>query len=149
MSTRVRRTASTSMYIFLEARCLKNSLITQTNLNYFIYEMLQIPKDPLPVMVWIHGGGFFAGDGTTDLYGPERILDPGSVILVTVNYRLGSLGFLSMGDDVLPPNLGMLDQTEALKWVHKNIASFGGDPGKVRGHKKEKNAGKLWLFVIR
>ncbi len=100
-------------------------------------------------MVWIHGGGFFAGDGTTDLYGPERILDPGSVILVTLNYRLGSLGFLSMGDDVLPPNLGMLDQTEALKWVHKNIASFGGDPGKVRGHKRKKNAGKLWLFLIR
>jgi hypothetical protein len=52
-------------------------------------------------------------------------------ILVSINYRLGPLGFLSTLDDVLPANLGMWDQLEALKWVNKNIREFGGDPNKV------------------
>ncbi len=66
-------------------------------------------------MVWIHGGAFFGGDGTTGLYGPERILEPGSVMLVTMNYRLGPLGFMSTGDDVIPANLGMWDQVSLTK----------------------------------
>ncbi len=82
-------------------------------------------------MVWIHGGGFFAGDGTSDLYGPGRIMEKENVILVNINYRLGSLGFLSMEDNQMPSNLGFWDQNLALKWVQKNIGAFGGDPKKV------------------
>ncbi len=59
-------------------------------------------------------------------------------VLVTLNYRLGPLGFLSMGDDTLPGNLGLWDQRMALRWVRENIHAFGGDPDRVRKKKKLK-----------
>ena len=58
----------------------------------------------LPVMVFIHGGAFFLGDGTPEFYGPGWLIDHG-IVLVTINYRLGPLGFMSTGDDVIPANL--------------------------------------------
>nr|XP_018917733.1 PREDICTED: esterase FE4-like [Bemisia tabaci] len=82
----------------------------------------------LPVMVWIHGGAFQMGAGS--VYGPELLLDK-DVILVTINYRLGTLGFLSTGDEVIPANLGLKDQALAIKWVHENIEYFGGNPDLV------------------
>ena len=83
-----------------------------------------------PVMVWIHGGGFTIGDGGVEFYGPDNFMDK-DVVVVSINYRLGVLGFLSTGDDVIPGNMGMWDQVTALEWVKKNIAAFGGDPDKV------------------
>ena len=83
---------------------------------------------PLPVMVFIHGGGFISGTGF--IYGPEFILDR-DVVLVNFNYRLGPLGFASTGDDVMPGNYGMKDMVQALKWVRDNIRAFGGDPNLV------------------
>jgi len=82
----------------------------------------------LDVMVWIHGGGWISGSG--DIYGPEYLADA-DVILVTFNYRLGPLGFLSTGDDVVPGNAGLKDMVQALRWVQKNIAAFGGNPDSV------------------
>ena len=58
----------------------------------------------LPVMVFIHGGAFFLGDGTPEFYGPGWLIDHG-IVLVTINYRLGPLGFMSTGDNVIPANL--------------------------------------------
>ncbi|XP_071115159.1 bile salt-activated lipase-like [Haliotis cracherodii] len=78
-----------------------------------------------PVIVWIHGGGFVAGDAFT--YDPSSIVGTGQVIVVTIQYRLGPLGFLSTNDDVSRGNYGLWDQHLALEWVKKNIASFGGD----------------------
>lgn len=83
-----------------------------------------------PVMVWIHGGGFVHGEGTGELYGPDLFMDE-DVVIVTINYRLGTLGFLSTGDDIIPGNMGMWDQVLALKWVQRNIQAFGGDPDSV------------------
>jgi len=92
----------------------------------------QLPQSrdhrPLPVIVFIHGGSWYLGSGSE--YGPSYLLEE-DVILVTMNYRLGVLGFLSTGDDVLPGNNGLKDQALALKWVHANIKEFGGDPGRV------------------
>jgi carboxylesterase type B len=89
-----------------------------------------------PVMVWIHGGAFILGSGSTSLYAGERLATRGDVVVVTINYRLGALGFLSWkgfapGSDVPPANLGLRDQIAALGWVRDNIEAFGGDPGNV------------------
>ncbi|GMT23131.1 hypothetical protein PFISCL1PPCAC_14428, partial [Pristionchus fissidentatus] len=84
-----------------------------------------------PVMVFIHGGGFACGSSKT--YGDVNICDGlvrHGVIVVTIQYRLGLLGFFSTGDEVCPGNFGLWDQLEALKWVQDNIHNFGGD--KVR-----------------
>ncbi|CAG9856191.1 unnamed protein product [Phyllotreta striolata] len=93
----------------------------------------QISSEKLkPVMVWIHGGGFTAGSSNTKLYGPEYLLTE-DVVLVSFNYRLGALGFLSLPDPELgvPGNAGLKDMVMALKWVRKNIREFSGDPDNV------------------
>ncbi|XP_049799122.1 juvenile hormone esterase-like [Schistocerca nitens] len=87
-------------------------------------------SDMLPVMVWIHGGGYSRGSGNTDAYGPDYLLQHG-VLLVTFNYRLGALGFMTTGDSVVPGNMGLKDMVMALRWVRENIANFGGDPHNV------------------
>ena len=82
----------------------------------------------LPVMVWIHGGGFLTGDGRI----PGEILATQGVVVVSMNYRLGPLGFMAhetLKSDVA--NYGLLDMVAALDWVHENIAAFGGDPDNV------------------
>ena len=88
-----------------------------------------------PVLVWIHGGGFATGSGSVPWYDGERMARRGDVVVVTVNYRLGALGWLDLGE--LDPtlegsgNAGLLDQVLALEWVRDNVAAFGGDPGNV------------------
>ncbi|XP_022097401.1 acetylcholinesterase-like isoform X2 [Acanthaster planci] len=83
------------------------------------------------VLVFLHGGGFFLGAGTIERTPPTPIAAVGDVIVVTLNYRLGALGFLSTDDDIIPGNMGLLDQRLALEWVRDNIQAFGGDPERV------------------
>ncbi|XP_012270621.1 venom carboxylesterase-6 [Orussus abietinus] len=83
-----------------------------------------------PVMIWFHGGGWITGAGHSEFYGPKFLLDH-DVVLVTVNFRLGPLGFLSTEDLVSPGNQGMKDQAQSIRWVHENIVAFGGDPNRV------------------
>ncbi|HEY3630402.1 MAG TPA: carboxylesterase family protein [Jatrophihabitantaceae bacterium] len=88
-----------------------------------------------PVMVWIHGDGFFQSSG--GIYGAERLATQGDAVVVTFNYRLGALGFLAHpaldggAARNLSGNFGLEDQQAALRWVHRNAAAFGGDPGNV------------------
>ncbi len=82
----------------------------------------------LPVMVWIHGGSFRNGTGMIPTYDGTHFARDG-VVCVTINYRLGSEGFLYLGEGTA--NLGLLDQLAALQWVQENIAAFGGDPANV------------------
>jgi para-nitrobenzyl esterase len=90
-------------------------------------------KKALPVMVWIHGGGLTAGGG--DLYDPTPLVKGGGVIVVTINYRLGVLGFLAQtaldSEGHESGNYGLMDQQFALKWVKTNIKAFGGNPKQV------------------
>jgi para-nitrobenzyl esterase len=84
-----------------------------------------------PVLVWIHGGAFVLGSGSTRLYAGARLAREGDVVVVTLNYRLGALGFLNLravrpGDEDASANLGLLDQIAALTWVREHIETFGG-----------------------
>src|SRR5450759_4434265 len=89
-----------------------------------------------PVMVWIHGGGFFAGFGGEERHNGARLAKKGAVV-VTLNYRLGPFGFLAHPSLAAESphhaagNSGLLDQIAALQWVQRNIARFGGDPSRV------------------
>jgi para-nitrobenzyl esterase len=93
-------------------------------------------KEELPVLVYFYGGGFIAGDGSEFRYDGESMARRG-IVSVTVNYRLGIFGFMAHPELTKESphhasgNYGLMDQTEALRWIHKNIASFGGDPDKI------------------
>ncbi len=96
------------------------------------------PAAPLSVMVWIHGGAFFFGSGAEPFYDGDQIVTAGNVVLVTINYRIGALGFLALPaltkEDPAHPtsgNYGFEDQQAAMMWVKNNIAAFGGDPSRV------------------
>ena len=82
----------------------------------------------LPVMVYIHGG---VGVGSGSSYPGHYLAMHGSVLVVTINYRLGALGFLTTYDQESPGNYGLWDQNQALRWLQQNVAQFGGDPGRV------------------
>lgn len=85
----------------------------------------------LPVLVWLHGGALGSfNEGGSGTYGPEYLLDR-ELVLVTLNYRVGALGFLSTGDAAASGNWGLKDQQLALRWVRDHIAALGGDPDKV------------------
>lgn len=88
------------------------------------------PDSKLPVMFYIHGGGFFKGSGNPFFYGPNYLVRKG-VILVSINYRLNIQGFLCLGIKENPGNAAMKDQVAALRWVQRNIRKFGGDPDNV------------------
>ncbi|XP_053664049.1 uncharacterized protein LOC128713213 [Anopheles marshallii] len=81
-------------------------------------------------MVYIHGGGFMSGSGSSFFYNPEYFIQQ-DVLVVTINYRLGPLGFLCLPSAGIPGNAGLKDQLLALKWVNENIAQFGGNPDNV------------------
>ncbi|XP_050504983.1 juvenile hormone esterase isoform X1 [Diabrotica virgifera virgifera] len=85
-----------------------------------------------PVMVYIHGGGFIMGSHETTMYGPEYLMTE-DIVLVSITYRVGLLGFLSIEDESLdvPGNAGLKDQVLALKWVQRNIRNFNGDPNNI------------------
>jgi len=97
-----------------------------------VWTPFPMPKTPAPVMVWIHGGAFIQGGSATPTYSGQVIAEQTGTVLVSINYRLGPLGFLahSAVEGGLT-NAGLLDQQAALRWVQGNIKAFGGDPNKV------------------
>ncbi|XP_073496753.1 bile salt-activated lipase-like [Phyllobates terribilis] len=128
-----------------KSRCLQTTL-SQTDtrgetdclyLNIWVPQPGKSVSTNLPVMVWIYGGAFLMGsaDGANVLnnylYDGEELALRGNVIVVTFNYRLGPLGFLSTGDSNIPGNYGLWDQHMAIAWVKRNIAAFGGNPDNI------------------
>ncbi|XP_062904935.1 neuroligin-1-like isoform X4 [Mobula hypostoma] len=84
---------------------------------------------PKPVMMFVHGGSYM--EGTGNMFEGSVLASYGNVIVVTINYRLGVLGFLSTGDMAAKGNYGLLDQIQALRWLSENIGYFGGDPMRI------------------
>lgn len=109
------------------------------------------PQGRRPVMVWIHGGAYVIGSGSMDMYDGTAFARS-DVVLVTLNYRLGALGFLHLepffGDALAGAgNLGILDQVAALRWVKENIAAFGGDPQQVTVFGESAGAGSVGVLM--
>ncbi|PIK55601.1 putative acetylcholinesterase isoform X2 [Apostichopus japonicus] len=90
-----------------------------------------VTRQNIPVMVWIHGGGFVEGASSDLNFDGKVLVAMNDVIMVSMNYRLNAFGFLATGDDELKGNYGLWDQNEALKWIKQNIAAFGGDPNNI------------------
>ncbi|KAK5815142.1 Carboxylesterase family-domain-containing protein [Linnemannia elongata] len=104
-------------------------------LNVFTPALKTDRAKGLPVMVYVHGGGFVLFAGSTPIFEPGNIVSRGGVVVVTLNYRLGSYGLFENTPEIprskAPGNLASRDQIAALRWVHDNIAAFGGDPSQV------------------
>lgn len=88
------------------------------------------PKNSV-VMLWIFGGGFYSGTSTLDVYDHRTLAAEENVIIVSMQYRVASLGFMYLGTPDAPGNSGLFDQNLALRWVRDNIRRFGGDPNKI------------------
>ncbi|MGV0815259.1 carboxylesterase family protein [Mycolicibacterium boenickei] len=101
----------------------------------------------LPVMVWFHGGAYVAGSGESAKYDPSALARAGNVVVVNVSYRLGIFGYLAppgVGED----NLGLRDQILALRWVHDNIAAFGGDAANVTAFGQSAGAHSVMSLML-
>ncbi|MCY4600453.1 MAG: carboxylesterase family protein [Acidobacteria bacterium] len=110
-------------------------------------------QEPLPVMVWIHGGGFFSGAGSLPIYDGTRIAENG-VVLVSINYRLSVFGFFAHpalsaeSPHGASGNYGLMDMVAALEWVRDNIAAFGGDPNRVTIFGESAGAGAVMALLL-
>jgi para-nitrobenzyl esterase len=105
-----------------------------------------LAPSPRPVMVWIPGGAFVGGTAGIPLYDGTRLAARGDVVVVTVTYRVGALGFAPLDAEPGEPgvaNLGLLDQLAALRWVRANAAAWGGDPARVTVFGESAGAGSI------
>ena len=110
---------------FMEEILNTKNLATSEDCLYLNIWRPNVVTKPLPVLFWIHGGAYTNGTSATSWYNGANLVQLGGVIVVSINYRLGPFGFI--GDN----NLGTLDQLSALRWVNRNIESFGGDTENV------------------
>ncbi|GJQ76634.1 hypothetical protein Trydic_g15494 [Trypoxylus dichotomus] len=139
------------------SECYQRHMIFQTIIGsedclYLNVYTPQLPSDGellRPVMVWIHGGAFTGGSSKADTYGPELLITE-DVVIVTINYRLGVLGFLSLDDPKLDVsgNAGLKDMILALKWVQQNIKNFNGDPNNVTIFGESAGAVSVHLLML-
>lgn len=105
--------------------------ISEDCLRLNVYTRTLTPTKARPVIIYLHPGGFYSTSSQSETTaGPEHLMDR-DIVLVTANYRLGILGFLSTGTSDAPGNNGLKDQVQAFKWVRDNIDKFGGDPKSV------------------
>ncbi|XP_069543453.1 acetylcholinesterase-like isoform X1 [Brachyistius frenatus] len=110
---------------------------------------LSHPSPLAPVLVWIYGGAFTSGTSSLDIYDGRFLSKYEGVVVVSMNYRVGAFGFLSLPDNKnIRGNAGLLDQRLALEWIAKNIAAFGGDPSKVTLFGESAGSGSVGLQLL-
>ncbi|KAI1212406.1 alpha/beta-hydrolase [Annulohypoxylon truncatum] len=100
-----------------------------------------------PVMFWIHGGAFTSGTGNDPTFDGGNLASRGDVVVVSINYRLTTLGFLALKDNVTNGNFGLADQINALDWVRNNIKDFGGDPERITIFGQSAGAGSVRALI--
>lgn len=136
-STFTTRALSQIVDVPLENTLLNPYPVSEDSLYLNLWRSTEPTSEKPPVLVYIPGGGFASGSGALPLYDGEALASSGEIIVVTINYRLGVLGFLSHpelaaeSEHGASGNYGILDQIAALDWIRQNIASFGGDPERV------------------
>ncbi|XP_064471255.1 cholinesterase 1-like [Ornithodoros turicata] len=107
-----------------------------------------VPGELRPVMVWIHGGDFILGSSSWDYYDGAMLSAYGDVVIVSVNYRLGRLGFLNAGSEAAPGNQGLYDQNLALKWIKEHVDSFGGNASSVTVFGQDAGAASIAMHIM-
>ena len=116
-----------------------------------VWTPASVANAKLPVMVWIHGGAYVGGSGSAGLFDGNSLAKRG-VVVVTLNYRLGTLGFMAhpalTKEAGTSGNYGIMDQIAALKWVQANIAQFGGDPSNVTIFGESAGGGSVMLLTV-
>lgn len=100
-------------------------------------------RDLKPVMLWIHGGAFTGGTSSDPTFDGGNLASRGDVVVIAINYRLGTLGFLALDDGETNGNYGLADQITALEWVRRNIEAFGGDPDRTTIFGQSAGAGSV------
>uniref|UniRef100_A0A8C3S5U2 Carboxylesterase type B domain-containing protein n=1 Tax=Chelydra serpentina TaxID=8475 RepID=A0A8C3S5U2_CHESE len=105
------------------------------------------PNGTAPILVWIHGGGFFSGAASLDIYDGRFLAANAKVIVASMNYRLGALGFLSL-PPAAPGNPGLWDQQLALRWLQENAAAFGGDPAHLILYGQDAGAASVGFHLL-
>lgn len=122
-------------YLFGSTQPITDVPVSNNNQNLNIWTNSLDKKAKKPVMVWFHGGGFVSGSANEAWYDGENLSRQGDVVVVTVNHRLNVLGHLDLSayskEYKDSPNVGSMDMVDALRWIHRNIAKFGGDPENV------------------
>lgn len=106
-----------------------------------------IKKQSLPVMIFIHGGGYYWGSNSNLIYNPKHLVQKG-VIVVTINYRLGAFGFLCLNTYTAPGNVGLKDQIMAIKWVKSNIEAFGGNPNDLTVFGESAGSASIHYLIV-